>query len=153
VHPQLAVGNRFADQPEIVAEQRRRQPFHELGRLPQLDLKHDREVAVVAEAREVGARQAAQPLARIPQVGGGGAAGREPLAHAALEDRDQEIVFAFEIQVDGAGGDAGGAGDVGDLGVEEAALGEDVNRGAEDGVAFGARRRVGPARNGVQRHD
>ena len=41
-----------------------------------------------------------------------------------------------EVEVDGAGGDAGGAGDVGDLGVEEAALGEDVDGGAQDRVAF-----------------
>ena len=43
----------------------------------------------------------------------------------------------LEVQVDGAGGDAGGARDVGDLGVEEAALGEDVDGGAQDGVALG----------------
>ena len=74
-------------------------------------------------------------------------------AHAAIENGDEQVVLVLEIEVDGAGGDAGGAGDVGDLGVEEAALGEDVNRGAKDGIAFRARRWVGPARNGVQRHD
>ena len=42
----------------------------------------------------------------------------------------------MEVEVDGAGGDAGGARDVGDLGVEEAAPGEDVDGGAEDGVAL-----------------
>ena len=45
----------------------------------------------------------------------------------------------MEVEVDGAGGDAGGARDVGDLGVEEAALGEDVDGGAEDGVALAGR--------------
>ena len=82
----------------------------------------------------------------------------ERLAHGALEDRDQQVVLAAEVEVDGAGGDAGGAGDVGDLGVEEAALGEDVDRGAQDGVALRGRRRIGAADagftgDGVQRHD
>ena len=69
------------------------------------------------------------------------------LAHGALEDRDEQVVLAAEVEVDGAGGDAGGAGDVGHLGVEEAALGEDRDGGAEDGLvlvapAGGARRRT-----------
>ena len=65
-----------------------------------------------------------------------GAAVRDRLAHRPLEDRDEQVVLAAEVEVDGAGGDAGGAGDVGDLGGEEAALGEDVDGGAEDGVAL-----------------
>ena len=63
----------------------------------------------------------------------------------------------LEVEVDGAGGDAGGARDVGDLGVEEAALGEDVDGGAQDGVALAGRaaRRAAPgsAGDGGQRHD
>ena len=59
----------------------------------------------------------------------------------ALEDRDQQVVLAAEIEVDGAGGDAGDARDVGDLRVEKAALGEDVDGGAQDGVALRARER------------
>ena len=75
---------------------------------------------------------------------------RERLAHGALEDRDEQVVLAAEVEVDGAGGDAGGARDVGDLGVEEAALGEDVDRGAQDRVALGELGAVGPAASGVQ---
>ena len=144
----LAVGDRLADQPEVVAQQRRGKALHELRRLPQLDLKDDREVAIGAEAGEVAAGQAAQPLGRIAQIGDRGAAGLQTLAHAALEDRDEQVVFAFEVEIDRAGGDAGGAGDVGDLGVEEAALGEDVDGGAEDGVAFGP---GGASRRGARR--
>ena len=58
------------------------------------------------------------------------------LVHRALEDRDEQVVLAAEIEVDGAGGDARGAGDVGDLRVEEAARGEDVDGGADQRVAL-----------------
>ena len=64
------------------------------------------------------------------------AAVRDRLPHRPLEDRDQQVVLAPEVEVDGAGGDAGGARDVGDLGVEEAARGEGVDGGAQDGVAL-----------------
>ena len=96
----------------------------------------------------------AQPLARIVDAGERGAAFGERLAHRALEDRDEQVVLAAEVEVDGAGGDAGGAGDVGDLRVEEAALGEDVDGGAQDRVALvgaGRRgRRVGGRQRGRQ---
>ena len=98
------------------------------------------------------AREARQPLARIAQRRRRRARPSAiAVAHAALEDRDQQVVLALEIEVDGAGGDAGRAGDVGDLGVEEAALGEDVDGGAEDGVAFRAGRRIGRRGTAAQR--
>ena len=56
--------------------------------------------------------------------------------HRALEDRDEQVVLAPEVEVDGAGGDAGGAGDVGDLRIEIAAGGEGVDGGAQERVAF-----------------
>ena len=126
--------------------------------LPQLDLEDDREVPVVAEPREMAAGQPPEPLGRIGEVGDLGAAVGQPFTHAALEDRHQQVVLALEVQVDGAGRDAGGARDVGDLGVEVAALGEDVDGGAEDGVALGPGRRVRAGRpgspgDGVQRHN
>ena len=58
------------------------------------------------------------------------------LAHHPLEDRDQQVVLAVKVEIDGAGGDAGDARDVGHLGAEEAALGEDADGGAQDGVAL-----------------
>jgi len=88
------------------------------------------------------ARQAPQAFSGIVEAGDGRAAEREVLAHAALEDRDEQIVLALEVEIHGAGGDAGGAGDVGDLRVEIAAVGEDVDGGAQDGVALGAGRRI-----------
>jgi hypothetical protein len=51
------------------------------------------------------------------------------------------IVLALEVEVDRAGGDARAARHVGDLRVEEAAVGEDVDRGAEDRVVLIATRR------------
>ena len=45
--------------------------------------------------------------------------GRRALAdrfvHRPLEDRDQQVVFAVEVEVDGACGDAGDPRNVGDL--------------------------------------
>ena len=78
---------------------------------------------------------------------------RERLAHGALEDRREEVVLAAEVEVDGAGRDAGGAGDVGHLRVEEPALGEDIDRGAQDRVLLaegcGSGRRRAAALDGM----
>src|SRR5439155_16093124 len=70
---------------------------------------------------------------------------REAVAHGALENRDEKIVLAAEIEIDGAGGDAGRARDVRHLCVEEASVGEDVGGGAEDQIALrrGSGRRGG----------
>src|SRR4029077_3667934 len=104
--------NRLADQAEVIAKQRRREPLHELGRLAQLHLKDDGKVAVLAEAGEMAARQTEQAFTRIAQVGNGGAPARETVAHAPLEDRDEQVVLALEVEVHRAGSDAGRAGDV-----------------------------------------
>ena len=88
-------------------------------------------------------REAAQPLGRIAEARHRLLTVGERFAHGPLEDGDEQVVLAAEIEVNGAGGDAGGARDVGDLGVEEAAAGEDVDRGAEDRLALGERRRGG----------
>ena len=82
----------------------------------------------------------------IGDAGERGAAFGDRLVHRALEDRDEEVVLAAEVEVDGAGGDAGGAGDVGDLGAEEAARGEGVDGGAQD-----ARRACRSCRGGRRR--
>jgi hypothetical protein len=66
----------------------------------------------------------AQLRERIRVPGDALAAGGDGLLHGLLEDRDQEIVLAAEIEVNGAGRDAGRTGDIGDLGVEEPARGE-----------------------------
>ena len=81
-----------------------------------------------------------------------GAAVGDRLAHRLLEDRDEQVVLALEIEVDGAGGDAGGAGDVGDLGGEEPAFREDVGRGAEDRLALVAARLIDLAEGGDAGH-
>ena len=81
---------------------------------------------------------------RIAERRDAGPAVGDRLAHRPLEDRDEQVVLAAEIEVDSAGGDAGGARHVGDLRVEEAALGEDVGRGAKDGLAL-----VGPGLIGL----
>ena len=82
------------------------------------------------------------------EAGDAAAAVGDGLLHRALEDGDQQVVLAAEVQVHGSGGDAGGPGDVGDLGVEEAAGGEGVDGGPEDRVAFVAAIESRRRRNG-----
>ena len=122
-----------ADDAEVLAQVGRGEALHELRRLPQLDLEDDGQVAVAAEAVEVQPGDLAQALDADRRVA---ATLSRPvgdrLLHRALEDRDEQVVLAAEVEIDRAGGDAGGAGDVGDLGVEEAARGEGVDGGAED---------------------
>ena len=136
----LPFGDHVAQDAEVVAEQRVREAFHELRRLPQLDLEDDGQVAVAAQAVEVQVGDASQPLQRIGDAGERGPALGDRLAHHPLEDGDQQVVLAAEVEVHGPRGDTGGAGDVGDLGAEEAAAGEGADGRAEDGVALVAPR-------------
>ncbi len=96
-------------------------------------------------------RKAAQPFGRI----GDGRHFRPPLAklflHGAFEDGDEQVVLAVEVEVDGAGGDAGCTCHVGHLGVEVAAFGEHIDGRAQDRIALGAwvrRRWGGPTARG-----
>ena len=102
-----------------------------------------------------------EPLARIVDAGERGAALGDRLAHRPLEERDEQVVLAAEVEIDGAGGHAGGAGDVGHLRLEEAVAGEHLGRGLEDGVAlvddrgldYGPRQRGGRRRHGMDELD
>ena len=60
----LPFGDDVADEAEVLAQVRGREALHELGGLPQLDLKDDGEIAVAAEPAEVQRRDFAQPLER-----------------------------------------------------------------------------------------
>ena len=128
-----------ADDAEVFAQVRRGEPLHELRRLPELDLEDHGEGAVATERSEVQPGNLVQALDRVGEGADAAPAVGDRLLHRALEDRDEEVVLAAEVEVDRAGGDAGGAGDVGDLGVEEAAGGEGVDGGPQQGIAF-----VGP---------
>ena len=113
-----------------------RSALHELRRLPQLDLKDDRQIAIAAHPIEMHARDRPKPRRRVGERRHAGAPCVDRLAHGAIEDRDEQVVLAAEIQVDGAGGDPCGPRDVGHLRVEEAARGKDVDGGAEDRLAL-----------------
>ena len=56
-----------------------------------------------------------EPGARIGDAAERGASFGNGFAHRAFKNRDEQVVFAAEVQIDRAGGDAGGARDVGDL--------------------------------------
>ena len=132
----LAFGDHVADDAEVFAQLGGGEPLHELRGLPQLDLEDDGEVAVAAEALEVQAGDAAEPLDGVVEPVEHGPSLGEPFAHGPLEDRDEQVVLAAEVEVDRAGGDARGARDVGHLGVEEPAAGEDRDGRPEDGFAL-----------------
>src|SRR5688500_1114609 len=84
----LALGNDVADDAEVFAEVRRREPLHELRRLPQLDLKDDGELPVAAQPLEVDARHAPQLLDWIVDPCDVLAPFGDRLIHRALEDGD-----------------------------------------------------------------
>ena len=64
------------------------------------------------------------------------AGGLEPLVHRTLEDRDQQVVLAPEVQIHCAGRDTRLPRDIGDLRVEEPAAGEQLRGGFEDEVSL-----------------
>src|SRR5262249_15975599 len=121
-----------SDDPEILAEQGGGEAFHELRRLPKLDLKHDREIAIAAKTVEVDAREGAELLDGVLERRDAGAAVGNRFAHGPLEDGDEQVVLAAEIQIDRAGGDACGSGDIRHLSVEEPPRGEYIRRRAQD---------------------
>ena len=64
------------------------------------------------------------------------ASGGDRLLHRFLEDRDQQVVLASEVQIDRACGDAGRARHVGHLCIEEAACREGRGGGPQQGIAL-----------------
>ena len=91
---------------------------------------------IAAEAPEMKTRDLEQPIGGVHQAGHRAAPLGDGFFHRPLEDGNEEVVLAFEVQVDGPGGDPGGPRDVGDLRREEPAGGEGVDGGPQDGVAF-----------------
>ena len=97
----------------------------------------------VTQQGQVEPREQPEPFGGVADLGGRGAGLRERLARRPLEQLHQQVVFTAEIQVDRAGRDSCRACDVGDLGIEKPALGEDVDGGAQDGVALRDEDRIG----------
>ena len=70
----------------------------------------------------------------------------EHVVHRSLEDRDEQVVLALEIEVDGAGRDAGDARDIGDLRLEIPVLREHLGGRAQNQVPLVAGRRPAAGR-------
>src|SRR6185436_12472617 len=64
----LTVGNRQANQLEVVLQERLGKTLHEFHRLAQFDLENDRQVLVAAEAFEMEVGQLAEPRRGIGDV-------------------------------------------------------------------------------------
>jgi len=106
--------------------------FHELYRLAQFDLKDDGHVAVVFEALEMQTGELAQLIARVGEPGELGPGAANEFVHRGGEDGSEEVVLVFEIEIDGAIGDAGFAGNVGDFGIKVAGAREYFSSRAQD---------------------
>ena len=109
--------------------------LHELAALAQLDREDLGGGRLVVHELQVRPDERAQLLARR-LAGDRGLERAVELLHAALEQRDQQVVLALEVEVDRAVGDAGFLRDVGDLRGEEAVAREDPLGGVEDALAL-----------------
>jgi hypothetical protein len=141
----LALGDRVANEAQIVAELRGREPLHELGRLAQLHLEHDGQLAIAAEPGEVQPGDPVQALQRVRDASQSGSSFHDGLVHHALEDGDEQVILGAKVEVHRAGGNTCGPRHVGNLSAEEATLGEGLDRCAQDQVALvgGGRARTG----------
>src|SRR5262249_24581877 len=123
---------------EILGDPGSRKLLHEFGRAAQLDLKHDRPVAVTGENLQVAVDDALELFERIMKLSQPLAPLCECFSHMIVEDRNQDIVFILEVEVDRPVGDTGLARDVSHFGVEESVARKDFYSAAQDGVVFSA---------------
>ena len=70
------------------------------------------QVAIPPKPVEVQPGNPRQPFPRIDDAVQSLPTSSQGIAHRPLEERHQQVVLAAEVEVDGAGSDAGGAGDV-----------------------------------------
>src|SRR5262249_41760553 len=75
-------------------------------------------------------------LHRVRLLGDGLPRGRHELRHLLAEDRDEDVFFRLEVEVDRARGDPGCARNVRHARVPVAFPGEDPNRGVDDLLGF-----------------
>ena len=106
--------------------------FEELRALPQLDDQNGSKVGILLYQGEMQLDEAPEPRRRVALLGQRRLRLGEELGHLLVEQTQEQVVFALEIQVDGTVGDARRARDLGDGGAEIAALGEDLHRRVED---------------------
>src|SRR5437660_3214033 len=80
--------------------------------------------------------EAAQSRRRRFLLGQRGAQLSEKVGHLLVEEAEEKIVFALEIEVDGAVGHARHPGDLGHRGAVKTASGEDLDGRVEDARAL-----------------
>jgi len=108
----------------------------ELRALSQLDDQHRGEVGVALDQRQVELDEAGEPVGRGPLLGKLGAGLGEKLGHLLVEEPQEQVVLALEVEIDGAVGDARAPGDLGHRRAVEAAPGKDLDGGVEDARAL-----------------
>src|SRR5205085_7528493 len=132
----LALFQNLTNQTKVFREAGGRKLFHELRRAAQLDLKDDGQIAICAEPFKVQTRDAPQLLTRVCQVGDLRARVCQRVGYTAVEDRMENLFFALEVEIDRAVGHARDARHIRDLRIEVAVASEDLNGGAQNGLAL-----------------
>ena len=131
----LAVGDDPAEHAQKIRELRIVVLLHELARLAELDGEHLGHGGLVGDQLQVGVDERAQLLGRCPP-GDRLAQPLVDLPHPVLEQRDQQVVLALEVEIDRSVGDPGVLGDLGDPRREEPVAREDPLGGREDPLAL-----------------
>ena len=99
-------------------------------------MKHDRQVAIATEPLEVKSRDATKPRLGLSDALERRAPLGNRLSHGAFEERDEQVVLAAEVEIDGAGRHARVAGHVGHLRLKEAVARKNPRGRLEDRVAL-----------------
>ena len=104
--------------------------------MSQLDDQHRGEIGVALDQRQVELDEAGEPVGRGALLGQLGAGLGQELGHLLVEEPQEQVVLALEVEIDGAVGDARALGDLGHRRAVEAALGKDLDGRIEDARAL-----------------
>ena len=110
--------------------------LEKLRALAQLDDQHRREVRVLLHEREVQPDEPFEPRRCVLLLRERGLRVRDQLRHLVVEQLEQQVVLALEVEIDGAVRDTRGAGDFGDGRAEVAALREHLDCRVENACSL-----------------
>ena len=148
----LAAADDFADGLEVADDVVMRELLDELCALTHFGLHEDGHAAIAGGAFKMEPCDEFELLAGVVE-------GLElffdhgvEVAEEGIEGGAEDVVLAFEVEIDGAVGDAGAGGDGADGGVEVATLGDDFYGGVEDALVLftGGGGRGGFGRGGLR---
>jgi len=124
------------DEVQVLEELHRHVPPHEFAGLAQFDLHYLGQVLVLLDHEQVLGDEGPHLFERIAHLGNGFPHPLDPKLHLLFEERDQDIVFVFEIEIDGAVRHACFACNLGNLRVVEALFRKNLYSGLDNLVVF-----------------